>query len=236
MKWLSRLKAIIAPTLIISALIFAYSNFTKIPPEQIKEFINRGGVWSPLVYMLFHVLTIIFSVIGGGSFLVFSSGILFGVWPGIFYSILSAFIGASINFWLARYFGQKVIKNIIGEENMQKIYKVTSRITDKNPVILVPLMLTSAFNFVCYASGLTDIKYSKFMTSVAITSLVSIPVYVAIGSSLIQPNPLTIGVFFGLIILAVVVFISEERIRYARMHKTFNLQKIAKSISESLGK
>jgi len=233
-KWFSKLKGFILPLVILITLVVVYSIFTKIPPEQIKESINRGGVLGPIVFMLFHILTIIFSVIGGGSFLVFSSGILFGVWQGIFYSILSAFMGASINFWLARYFGQKVIKNIIGEQNMQRIYRVTSRITDKNPVILVPLMLTSAFNFVCYASGLTDIKYSKFMTSVAITSFISIPIYVAIGSSLIQPNTLTLGVFVGLIILAGVVFVVEERIRYRRMHQAFNLQKIAESISKSM--
>jgi uncharacterized membrane protein YdjX (TVP38/TMEM64 family) len=98
---------------ILSILFFSYK---LIGSQNIKDVIRDSGIFGPIIYILFHSLTIIIAPLGG-EVLFLSSGVLFGFWRGVLYSIISGYIGAIVNFGLARYFGKKIVLKLIGTKN-----------------------------------------------------------------------------------------------------------------------
>jgi uncharacterized membrane protein YdjX (TVP38/TMEM64 family) len=182
--------------------------------DKIQEVIKSAGIWGPILFILFHIVTIMISPTGGGSILISVSGVLFGFWPGMFYSILSASLGASMNFWVAKVFGQKVTTHIISAKTLKKLDFIKNTINTVNPILLVPIFSSAAFNVLCYFAGLTNIKYSKFITAVFISSSINIPVYVAIGSSVLDNSSnLPKLVLPFVVLIALIAFVIEEIIR-----------------------
>jgi uncharacterized membrane protein YdjX (TVP38/TMEM64 family) len=188
--------------------------FRTVGADKIQEIIKSSGIWGPLIFILFHIATIMISPTGGGSLLIVSSGALFGLIPGLIYSLVSALAGASINFWVAKVFGQKVVTRIISKKNYNHLEFARKTLNNLNPILLVPIFSSAAFNMLCYIAGLTNIKYSKFITTVLISSSINIPVYVAIGSSLIDSKDNVPRLILPFVIgIAVVAFIIEEIMR-----------------------
>jgi|694.fasta_scaffold154413_2 uncharacterized membrane protein YdjX (TVP38/TMEM64 family) len=182
--------------------------------SELRVIVEKSGVLGPLIFMIIHIITIMVTPGGGGVVLILSSGTLFGFGAGLFYSVLSAAIGASGNFWLSRKFGKNIVGRLVSEESFKKLDPIAKRVNSGNPLLLVPIFSTSAFNLSCYAIGLTNIKYNKFITAVLISSIVNAPIYVATGSSLIEGQT-----NWQYLILPIVVFLAttsyliEERLK-----------------------
>ena len=111
--------------------------FSTIGVDKIKEIVNSGGVWSPLLFILFHTLTIIVAPFEG-SFLMLASGTLFGFWLGVLYTIIAGVLGSSINFWISRIFGIKLVEKLIGHKAVENLNKISDRL-DEHPILLIPL-------------------------------------------------------------------------------------------------
>lgn len=182
--------------------------------NELREIVQQAGVFGPIIFILIHAITIMITPGGGGVVLILSSGTLFDFWPGLFYSILSASIGASGNFWIARKFGKNLIGRIVSTQTLAKLDPITKRVNSGSPFLLVPIFSTSAFNLSCYAIGLTKIKYSKFISAVLISSAINAPIYVATGSSLIQGQGfwqyLTLP---SVLVLAILTYFIEEKLK-----------------------
>lgn len=181
---------------------------------NIQEFIKSAGLWGPIIYMIAHALVIIISPTGGGSLLIVSSGALFGFIPGIIYSFISGVVGASINYFLAGVFGQKIIAKLVETKTDSWFYNVGSTLKNLSIWLLIPVFSSAAFNVLCYVAGLTNMRYQKFLSIVVISSIANVPVYVAIGSSLINPSGIVARLALPvLIILAIIIFLIEELVR-----------------------
>lgn len=187
---------------------------------ELRAIVEKTGALGPIIFMIIHIITIMITPGGGGVVLILSSGTLFGFGPGLFYSVLSAAIGASGNFWLSRKFGKKIIGRFISEANFKKLDPITKRVNSGNPLLLVPIFSTSAFNLSCYAIGLTNIRYNKFITAVLISSIVNAPIYVATGSSLIEgQTSWQYLILPTLVFLATASYLFEERLKKRRKAK-----------------
>jgi uncharacterized membrane protein YdjX (TVP38/TMEM64 family) len=182
--------------------------------NELREIVQQAGVFGPIIFILIHAITIMVTPGGGGVVLILSSGTLFDFWPGLFYSILSAIIGSSANFWIARKFGKKLVVRVVSLQTLAKLDPITKRVNSGSPLLLVPIFSTSAFNLSCYAIGLTKIKYSKFVSAVLISSAINAPIYVATGSSLIQGQSfwqyLTLP---SVLVLAILTYFVEEKLK-----------------------
>lgn len=180
-------------------------SFGVIGVDKIKEIIILGGFWSPFLFIIFHTLTIIVAPFEG-SFLMLASGTLFGYWLGVVYTIIAGFIGSSINFWISRIFGKKIIEKLIGHGGVKNIDTLSKRLNE-HPILLIPLMATGLFDIVGYAAGLTKVDYKKFLIAVTFSSLVNVPIYVAIGRGLIEGNNTLLWLVIGIIIATIFYFI-----------------------------
>ncbi len=210
-----QVKSIIIGLLPLVILGIAFSIITRtVGIDKVKDIIVQSGPLGPILFILFHIVTIMISPTGGGSVLILSSGALFGFWEGIFYSILSAAMGASLNFWIARQYGQQLITHLFSRDSVNKAFKrlnfLASKINSSNPLLLVPFLSSAAFNMLCYTIGLTKIEYRRFIIAVLISSSINVPIYVAIGASLIEPGNIGLRVFLILMGIAVVSVVIEE--------------------------
>lgn len=177
--------------------------------DKLKEFVSVSGVFGPIIFILSLTLTIIFAPLGG-EVLLLSGGVLFGFWPGVVYIAISGLIGATVNFWISRIYGKKLVVKLIGVDNFYKLNEITSKITNKNPLVILPLMATTAFDYISYAAGLTDISFSKYFLVVILSTCIHVPVYVGLGTNLIQPNGIFLKVFVGLVFIALISIFIEN--------------------------
>jgi uncharacterized membrane protein YdjX (TVP38/TMEM64 family) len=178
--------------------------FNLIGEDKIQKWVSMGGIWGPILFICIHALSIIFAPFEG-SFLMFSSGRIFGnYWLAVFYVIVAGFLGSSVNFWLARKFGQKVVKKVAGKKALAVINEYSQKVNE-HPVWLVPLMATGLFDIVSYAAGLSKIKYRNFLIAISLSSIINVPIYVAVGNGVIG-NKQALPWIIGLVLLTVLFY------------------------------
>jgi uncharacterized membrane protein YdjX (TVP38/TMEM64 family) len=203
---------------VILAFLYKYIGI-----DKIKAFISTAGIFGPLIFILSLTATIVVAPLGG-EVLLLSGGVLFGFWPGVVYIAISGFIGATINFWVSRIYGKRLVTKLIGVDNFHKLNEITNKITDKNPLVILPLMATTAFDYISYAAGLTNIKFSKYFLIVILSTCINVPIYVGLGTSIIQPNGIFLKVFIGLVFIALISVGVEEFWRRRGKKKVDNLE------------
>jgi len=169
-----------------SAGIFLLVN--RLGANVLQKYVDDSGVWGPIVFILIHLLTILFSPFGGGGAIVVSSGAFFGFFGGFIYFAIGALLGASLNYFLAKKYGVWLIKKIIGHDNALEVEKITAQIANKNLFFLVALMSTAGFNLLCFAAGLSKMSYKKFILAVTISTAINTPIYIGVGAALVSPN------------------------------------------------
>ena len=196
--------------------------FNTIGEDRIQKWVSSGGVWGPVSFVVIHALSIIFAPFEG-SFLMLSSGKIFGnFWLAVFYVILAGLLGSTINFWLARRFGQAVVKKVAGKAALETINKYSQKV-DEHPILLVPLMATGLFDVVSYAAGLSRVKYRNFLIAICISSSINVPIYVAVGSNLIGNRQALFWVG-ALVVFVVVTYFLVKFVWYKINKKTESVE------------
>lgn len=203
----SHLKEISGLAIFLTLAVVVALVFNSIGIEVIQKKISSSGPWGPLIFIIVHATTIVIAPFEG-SFLMIASGSIFGLWQGILYTIIAGYLGSSINFWIARLFGAKLISKLIGKKGVNFINQISQKVNDQ-PALLIPLMATTLFDLMGYAAGISSIKYQNFMIAVTTSSLFTVPIYVILGKNLIENPIYLIELFLGLVIIAVFYFIIQ---------------------------
>jgi uncharacterized membrane protein YdjX (TVP38/TMEM64 family) len=199
-------------------LIGIMSVFMLVGKDNIKGWIDSVGIFGPILFIFIHASTIVFAPLEG-SFLMLSAGKIFSdFWMGVFYVSIAGILGSSINFWVARIFGQRIIQKLVGIKGYNLINKTSEKI-NQNPILLVPLMASTLFDIMGYAAGLSGIKYNKFLIAIIISSCVNVPIYVALGDNLLD-NKEAIWWIVGMV-LAIMIFYLFYRTFYYILTKVF---------------
>ena len=147
--------------------------------ESFQEFVRSFGLFGPLALTVFQCIKVIYAVIPGTiGYIVGPS--LFGTILGILTNYIGICAGSFIAFWLSRYFGVSIMKQIFSEKRYNKCIRWMEKWHKSYPVflwiaILIPI---SPDDFLCYFSGLTEMKFKKF----AVIILTSKPWFIIIYS------------------------------------------------------
>ena len=80
--------------------------------SDVQSFVDRFGVWAPVVFVLTKAATIIFAPLSGSP-LYPMAGALFGCWKGFFILMVGDILGGGIAFWISRKYGLKITKNSV---------------------------------------------------------------------------------------------------------------------------
>lgn len=174
--------------LIFLALIFAYLLFKRFYTYDViwlADYITSFGILTPLAYIIIMALAIVISPIPSFPLAV-ASGIIFGPFLGVLYTVIGAEIGAIISFYIARKFGAETIKYLTGKD-IRKINVLHS----KDEKYLAWLIFATRlfpfiqFDVISYGAGLTNISMPKFAVATFLGMIPMTLVFVYFGKILL---------------------------------------------------
>ena len=171
--------------LLIIFIFLKYRNQLKhIDFKHLKRFIKSYGKFSSLCFIIIYSLKPILFVVPT-SLLTVLAGNIFGPFIGLALSMISSFIAATLAFYLASFFGKPFVDKIIGD----KALKLDENIEKNGFIIMLLMRLSIVFPYdaLCYASGLTKIKYRDFILGTMIGILPEMAVYSFMGKNIAHP-------------------------------------------------
>ena len=133
--------------------------------------------FGPLLYILAYTVRPL--TFFPGTFLTILSGVFFGFWGGVTYTIIAANLSATVAYGVGRYFGG----NLKLETSLVGNYIEACR---RSPFITVLTMrlIFLPFDGVSYAAGIIKTPYLPYLVATIVGTLLGIATFVAIGASL----------------------------------------------------
>ena len=135
-----------------------------------------------LVFLLFSLrsISIIIPVLPGTIFSV-AAGFQFGFAQGLVIIFFADFVSCSISFLLARKLGRNFISRLLGSRQMRRVESISQDYLESNYFLMIALLMSGFFDFVCYAIGLTKITWKRFMPALIFSILISDSPFLASG-------------------------------------------------------
>lgn len=143
--------------------IYQYSRGTFKDPESFRNYINSFGIYGPVLLSLIQCFKVIYAIIPGAIGCIVGAG-LFGTVGGFICNYIGICAGSMITFLLSKKLGIKMMRLIFSEKKFNSYIKWMNKYRKSYGVflwiaILIPI---SPDDFLCYFSGLTDMKFKKF--------------------------------------------------------------------------
>ena len=174
--------------------------------ESIKKIILSAGYWGYLIYSLMLILNVVLLPIPGFIFPLVGVAI-YGPITAMIITYISFLIGSIIAFFIGRVLGQRAVNWCIGKENAEKYKTILGA---KGNLLFVIMQILPFFpdDILCMVAGLTNMKFSFFITSMLILRPIYIvPVCLLSTGNIIPfsgwgiPVWIAIFIFFGVVFL-----------------------------------
>ncbi|HCC67978.1 TPA: hypothetical protein DEP90_02070 [Patescibacteria group bacterium] len=172
--------------------------------SEISTYISDTGIYTPMIYILIQIAGQIFAPLSTSALFV-AGYLLFGQ-TATLYSIIVWTITSITNFYIARKYGNHVLKFFLGQDGVEEVRRITKKLTDKHLIIL--RLLTFYINdFASYAFGLTKISFKKYFLA-TIVSMIPWSIVMSIlskdGDTLLM---ITLKIFLTMIPFAIANYI-----------------------------
>jgi len=172
--------------------------------EQIRANINQFGIWAPLVLILLRLVSIVIPAIPGTAYSILAGG-LFGFTQGLIAIAIADAIACTFNFYIAKRYGRNLVQKFVGERFIGKVDSLSQKYLEGNIFLVTALLMTGLFDFVCYAVGLTQMKWRSFLPALMLSIVVAKPPLVALGAGVLEGGKLLLGfALLGMFLLAMV--------------------------------
>ena len=198
---------------LVGALFAAVALTGDLSAERVSDTVDDAGIAAPLAFIaLSSLLTV---AMFPGPLLAGASGLLFGTALGTPVSIVSATLGASLAFSLARRFGARSVDELSGH----RVRVVQDFIAQRGflSVLYARILPAMPYNVVNYAAGLTAVPLLTFAAATAIGCAPRAFAYTALGGSLSNlDSPAAIAAFGVLIAMGIggtIVALRETDVR-----------------------
>ena len=172
--------------------------------ERFKEFTVSLGFFGYFIVIGYTVLSHVFAPLAGTPGVLLGVT-LYGIKIGMVLLYLASLISASINFWISRKFGRKMVIKLVGEKSMNEVDEFTS-VEGKQVLLISRLLGFPIFEFISYAAGLTTISFKDYFIITAIASIfTNIASYLVFRNINFQSET-GIMIWIGSIVLAGIIF------------------------------
>ncbi len=120
-----------------------------------------------------------------------ASGFIFGIALGGAFAIAAITVAASMNFWIARRDGRRVVELVFDLHTTREILWTATRIS---PMMVLFTWLLPSINFdlISYAAGLSKMRYRSFIALTASGTVASAILLAFLGDRLRSGNAVTI--------------------------------------------
>ncbi|HNT29627.1 MAG TPA: VTT domain-containing protein [bacterium] len=153
------IRKIVTPFVTLGIVITSIYFSTRISADEIAGITSRLGVWGPLAIIGLVAFGHVCLPLVGAPFVVAAIK-LYGLgWANV-YLYGAGLISSSISFCIARRYGRKWVKRLMGTASMEMIDRLTQAHEDQL-LIMARLFGFSIFELVGYASGLTAMRFRK---------------------------------------------------------------------------
>lgn len=144
---------------------------------MVFDFISMTA-WGPLLYIVAYAVRPITFI--PGTAITILSGVFFGLWGGIIYTIIGANLSATLAYSIGRFFGSK--KNPVNATLFGRFTEACR----SNPftTILTMRLIFLPYDGVNFGAGLLRIPYVPYILATIIGTLLGIATFVSIGASL----------------------------------------------------
>lgn len=159
-------------------------------------------VAAPLIFILVRAIPVVIAPVPGVAF-DFVGVTVFGWKFGLLLALIGGHLGASIAFFVARYFREPVVRYVVP---LQKLHELETRYSERQKfwtLVAVRFITSPFFDYVSYAAGLTRMSFLTFLLSTFIGVLPLSFVIYYFGGVIFNWGILYTALFFiGLAILS----------------------------------
>lgn len=171
-------------------------------PELFRQWVDRQGIWGPLLFMGMVILQIVVAVIPGEP-LEIAAGYAFGALEGTLWCLLGAFAGRVMVFLLVRRFGARAVEVFFPLDKLQSLRFLQNERRLTFWVFLLFFLPGTPKDVLCYIVGLTNLPLRSWLI---ISTIAPIP---SIITSTIGGDALGVGNYtFALLVFLITIVIS----------------------------
>jgi uncharacterized membrane protein YdjX (TVP38/TMEM64 family) len=206
--------AVIGFLALVGVTVIMFGILTAAGTERLQSIVDRMGLWAPAVYIALKASTYIVAPLSGSPLHV-SAGALFGLGYGTLYSLAGDIMGGCVNFWISRLLGRRVVVRFVGQQGMSRIDGFYRQLGGWRALLFARLFLSSVYDFISYAAGLTSLAFRRYLVITAIGGVIPTLLIVAIGASVAENRRMLLLAYSGLAILWLVPLVLHRHVRGA---------------------
>ncbi|MEG1206575.1 MAG: VTT domain-containing protein [Angelakisella sp.] len=145
--------------------------------QAMSNMLRHLGLLAPLLFILLQVVQVVVPIIPGAAGCV-AGVVIFGPWQGFLYNYIGICIGSVINFLLARWYGQPLVKSMVKESVYNKYVGWLDRGNRFTTLFALAIFLPVApDDFLCMLAGLTKMELTTFTAIIILAKPLSIFAY-----------------------------------------------------------
>lgn len=174
----------------------------------LREYLLSFGAMAPIVSVVLIVLQSIVPFFPG-VVMTLTNAWLFGWVMGSLYCAIGATLGAWIDFYLGRWYGQRIFEYMIGchkTEHINRFVKEHGSIA----VLVLRLLPVVPYKMVSYSAGVSKIRFKVFICASIIGQMPAILLYSFLGENAWQNTSLLIVITLLFILAAGLLFVYRK--------------------------
>lgn len=146
-------------------------------PEALSAFLQKIGIFGPLLFIVLQIVQVIFPIIPGGVSC--AVGVLvFGPFWGFVYNYFSILLGSIIVFLISKKYGMRIIKKLFKKQTIEKYIGWLDKESRFSKLFAFAIFMPVApDDFLCYLAGITKMSLKKFVTIIVLCKPISILAY-----------------------------------------------------------
>ncbi|MDU2066317.1 MAG: TVP38/TMEM64 family protein [Sporomusaceae bacterium] len=181
--------------------------------EALRHFILSYGIWAPLTAVTVVILQSLVPFMPG-MILTIANAWLFGWFMGACYSWIGAFLGAALDFFLARWYGRPFVESFVAASQLELLNRFCRRY-GLGAIFFARMMPLVPYKVVSYGAGVTQLTAREYLWATALGQTPPLLLYSYLGQNITRSFRLTLLITsFFVVLLAVLYYYRKEIERY----------------------